>query len=70
MSIINTNVYYVDHLGAAIIEEENEMNEGFLYIPKGTEGTYDEESGVFETEDGEDSESTETEEENEDFKPF
>ncbi len=54
MSKLNTNVYYVDHLGAAIIEEENEMNEGFIYIKKGTEGTYDEESGVFETELGED----------------
>ena len=54
MSILKTNVYYVDHLGAAITEEENEMKEGFIYIKKGTEGTYDIENELFETDAGED----------------
>jgi len=30
------------------------MNEGFLYLPKGTEGTYDIENELFETDAGED----------------
>ena len=54
MSKLKTNVYYVERVGGAIIEEENEMNEGFIYIKKGTEGTYDIENELFETEEGED----------------
>jgi len=54
MSKLKTNVYYVERVGGAVIEEENEMNEGFLYIKKGTEGTYDIENELFETDAGED----------------
>ena len=54
MSKLKTNVYYVESVGGAVVEEENEMNEGFIYIPKGTEGTYDIENELFETEEGED----------------
>jgi hypothetical protein len=54
MSKLKTNVYYVESVGGAVIEEENEMNEGFLYIKKGTEGTYDPINEIFETEEGED----------------
>ena len=54
MSKLKTNVYYVERVGGAVIEEENEMNEGFIYIKKGTEGTYDIENELFETEEGED----------------
>ena len=54
MSKLKTNVYYVERVGGAVIEEENEMNEGFIYIKKGTEGTYDVENELFETEEGED----------------
>ena len=51
MSKINTNVYYVN--GGTVVEELNEDNEGFIYLEKGTEGTYDAESKEFVTEDGE-----------------
>ena len=52
MSKIKTNIYYVN--GGAITEQENDANEGFIYIKKGTEGTYDIENELFETDEGED----------------
>ena len=51
MSKLNTNVYYVN--GGTVVEELNEDNEGFVYIKEGTEGTYDDESKEFVTEEGE-----------------